>query len=227
MTDVRDVRIEVVEDRTQTARCDEGFVRVRRYRLVNVLPDGTRSVPYPYDVVDRRHMDAVAVVLVDPSPPEPHIVLRLALRPPLWFRGDHALPFAEPRRRAHALELPAGLIEDAEKGPGGIAACASRETREEAGLLVPPDRFEALGPPVLLSPGLLAEKVHLLAALVDLGGARERLQPDGPVEEAGDVVVLPWSEVLRRLDAGELDDAKTEIGLRRSMPRLAAWTAPQ
>jgi ADP-ribose pyrophosphatase len=217
------VRIEVVEDRTSSARCDEGFVRVRRYRLVNVLPDGTRTAVYAYDVVDRRHMDAVAVALVDPRPPDPKIVFRLALRPPLWFRGEHALPLPEPPGRAHALELPAGLIEDAEKGPGGIAGCASRETREETGLAVPPEAFESLGAPVLLSPGLMAEKVHLLAARVDLT-VLPKPEPEGPVEEAGDVVVLAWSEVQRRLDAGEIDDAKTEIGLRRLAPRLARWS---
>jgi ADP-ribose pyrophosphatase len=217
-----DVRIEVVEDRTEGARCDEGFVRVRRYRLVNVQADGTRSAEYSYDVVDRRHMDAVAVALFDPTPPEPRLVFRLALRPPLWFRGDHPLPLSEPGGRTHALELPAGLIEDEEKGPGGIAACASRETREETGLLVSPERFESLGPPVLLSPGLMAEKVHLLVAPVELA-VLPRPEPEGPVEEAGAVMVLAWSEVQRRLDAGEIDDAKTEIGLRRLAPRLARW----
>ncbi len=215
-----DVRIEVVEDRTGTARCDEGFVRVRRYRLVNVGTDGARSAAYSYDVVDRRHMDAVAMALVDPSPPEPRLVFRRALRPPLWFRTDHAIPLPEAPGRAHALELPAGLIEDAEKGPEGITGCASRETHEETGLVVPPERFEWLGPPVLLSPGLLAEKVHLVVATVDLA-VLPRPLPEGPVEEAGDVLVLAWSEVWRRLEAGEIDDAKTEIGLRRLAPRLA------
>src|SRR5512140_367113 len=132
-----DVRIEVVEDRTALARCDEGFIRVRRYRLVNVSPDGSRSEPYSYDVVERRHMDAVAMALYDPTPPEPRIVLRRALRPPVWFRGDHPLPLPEHGRRAHVLELPAGLVEDAEQGQTGIAGCASRETREETGLVVP------------------------------------------------------------------------------------------
>lgn len=220
------VRIEVVEDRTAVSRCDEGFVRVRRYRLVNVTePDGARSEPYAYDVVDRRHMDAVAVALYDLAPPEPRLVLRLALRPPLWFRGDHTLPLPEGARRTHALELPAGLIEDAEKGHAGISDCASRETREETGLVVPAERFEPLGPPVLLSPGFIAEKVHFLAAAVELGEL-PLPAPDGPVEEAGAVLVLPWSEIERRLAAGEIDDAKTEIGLRRLLPRLVRDRAP-
>ncbi|MBI2892808.1 MAG: NUDIX hydrolase [Deltaproteobacteria bacterium] len=204
-----ELSIEIVEDRTAVSRCDDGFIKVRRYRLVNVLPDGTRSSSYAYDVVERRHIDAVAMVLHDRR----RIMLRSALRPPLWFRRDQALPLPEDRR-THALELPAGLIEANEHGPQGIAACAARETHEETGLVVSAERFRSLGPPVLLSPGLCGEKVHFLAAEVDLDAARPPA-PEGPVEEAGSAVLVSISDALDRLERGEIDDAKTEVGLRR------------
>lgn len=203
------LEIAIVEDRTGVARCDDGFIRVRRYRLANVLPDGTRSAPYAYDVVERKHIDAVAMLLHDRR----RIMLRSALRPPLWFRSEQPLPLPE-ARRTHALELPAGLIEESEHGDSGISACAARETQEETGLVVALEAFRRLGPPVLLSPGLCAEKVHFLAAEVDLDAARPP-EPEGPVEEAGSALVMPIAEALAALETGAIDDAKTEIGLRR------------
>ena len=209
----------MVADRTGSARCDEGFIRVRRYDLVNVADGGDRSAPYTYDVVERRHLDAVAVALHDSSRPEPRVMLRVAFRPPLFFRPDQVLPLAE-ERRTHAIELPAGLIEDHESGPQGIAACAARETQEETGLTVSPAAFHLLGPPVLLSPGLLAEKVHFLEAEVDLASAQSPA-PEGPVEEAGGTLILTLVDALQKLRTGEIDDAKTEIGLRRLATLLA------
>ncbi len=55
--------IEVVEDRTATARCDEGFLRLKRLRARNRRADGSRSPEYPIDVIDRPTLDAVAVCL--------------------------------------------------------------------------------------------------------------------------------------------------------------------
>src|SRR5690242_3839380 len=45
--------IEIVEDRTAASRCDEGFLRLKRYRARNRHPDGTASPVYPVDVIDR------------------------------------------------------------------------------------------------------------------------------------------------------------------------------
>jgi ADP-ribose diphosphatase len=208
----------VVEDRTATSRCDEGFIHVRRYRLVNVAGDH-RGREYAYDVVQRRHLDAVMMALFDRSGPAVRVMFRMAMRPPLWFRADQALPLPE-RPRTHVLELPAGLIEAHEHGLDGIRTCAARESLEETGLTVPPASFQPLGSSFFLSPGLCAEKVHLLAAEVDLSAARPP-QPEGPVEEAGGALILTLEEAVAKIESGEIDDAKTEIGIRRLVARLS------
>ena len=55
--------IEVIEDRTATARCDEGFLRLKRLRARNRRGDGSLSRDYPIDLIDRPTLDAVAVCL--------------------------------------------------------------------------------------------------------------------------------------------------------------------
>ncbi|HEX9290406.1 MAG TPA: hypothetical protein VF904_12865 [Anaeromyxobacteraceae bacterium] len=50
----RVTQIEIVEDRTASSRCDEGFLRLKRFRARNRRSDGTLSPEYPIDVIDRR-----------------------------------------------------------------------------------------------------------------------------------------------------------------------------
>src|SRR6218665_2264322 len=52
--------IEIIEDFSSTAKCDEGFLRLRRLRCQNRRADGTASKGYRVDVVDRARLDAVA-----------------------------------------------------------------------------------------------------------------------------------------------------------------------
>ena len=56
-------QIEIIEDFTDRARCDEGFLRLKRYVAANRHADGSRSREYPIDVIDRPSLDAVAVCL--------------------------------------------------------------------------------------------------------------------------------------------------------------------
>src|ERR671919_2169336 len=84
--EVRD--IEVVEDFTSTARCDEGWLRVRRLRCRNRRADGTTSAVYRVDVVDRPRLDAVAVVVFRRVADDVEVLTRQQLRPAPYFRKD-------------------------------------------------------------------------------------------------------------------------------------------
>lgn len=201
------VAVEVLEDRSARARCDEGFLRLRRLVLRHRWGDGVVSPAYPYDVLDREALDAVALVLVDAE--GPRLCLRSAIRPPLGLRGD-GVP-------ASQWEIPAGLLEPGET----VEGCAARETHEEAGLDVAPADFEPLGPDVGLAPGVLGERLHFRVARVRSGDAVAPPTDGHPVEDRAEVRFVPLEAVAAAIDAGLVTDIKTELALHRLRRRLA------
>jgi ADP-ribose pyrophosphatase len=216
--------IEIVEDRTATSRCDEGFLHVRRYRARNRRQDGTASEEYRIDVVDRPSLDAVAVCLWARTPRGVEVLLRRQLRPAVHFRQGR--PRALPERD-HLLfeELVAGVLEPGELGLAALQRRASEEVREEAGLDLPPERFQPLGAAFYMLPGIVSEKIHLLDAEVTRGtapGVHEAPhEGDGtPLEEGAELSWRGLEEAIAACQSGELEDAKTEIALRRLRDRL-------
>lgn len=208
------IGVALVEDATGRSRLDEGFLTLRRLRLENRYADGARSASYAYDVVEREALDAVCVLLSAPGPDEPFVLLRSALRPPLAFRAGRPLPL--PHAHGEVLwELPAGLVEHDEVGDVGLRRCASREVLEETGFSLEPEAFEALGAPVFLSPGVIAEKVHFLAARVEPSLRGLPTEDGTPTEERAEIAMIPLSEALAACERGEIADAKTELGLLR------------
>jgi ADP-ribose pyrophosphatase len=215
------IDVVVVEDNTAEGRCDQGFLRLRRLVLENRYPDGTKSATYPYDLVERDAIDAVAIVLYAIDGGEVRICLRTALRPPMTFRPTYALPIPEPSGAGVLWEIPAGLVEAGEHGEEGLAACAARETLEEVGLRIGPEAFRPLGPPAGLSPGVIGEKIHFLVAEVDPDARGVPTEDGSPVEERAEVRFLPLDDALRAARSGEIGDLKTEVGIRRLAERVA------
>ncbi len=205
------VAIEIVSDRTATSRADEGFLRVRRLSLRNRYDDGSTSAPYAYDCVERKAMDAVVIVL---HTDDGRVCLRSSIRPPVALRAGYALPVAGTDDPT-LFEVPAGLVEPDEHGDEGLRRCSSRETLEEVGLEVAPERFARLGTSVYLTPGLIAEKIHLLHARVDPARAGEPSLDGSPVEERARIEWVPLAEALAACRDGRIEDIKTELALRR------------
>lgn len=101
-------------------------------------------------------------------------------------------------------ELPAGKLEPAEP-PGETAR---RELAEEAGMQA--SEWRTLGTS-LSSPGVFTEVVHLYLAL--------ELAPVPLAHEPAEVIEIHWvplDEACARALRGEINDAKTVIGLLRS-----------
>jgi ADP-ribose pyrophosphatase len=99
------------------------------------------------------------------------------------------------------LELPAGTL-DREEEP---EACAARELEEETGFRA--GRLQRLGG-FFVSPGYSTEYIQAyLATDLKPGSA------GGDEDEEIEVLALPLAEVLRLVEAGELEDAKSLAAL--------------
>jgi len=112
----------------------------------------------------------------------------------------------------YLLELPAGTLNDQERPEVG----AARELEEELGLIA--GNLEKLSE-FFVSPGFCEEKMWLYLA-TDLQQTAQRLDVDEVIE----VVRLPIGRALQMITDGEIEDAKTIIGLVLAAPRLGAAT---
>lgn len=160
-------------------------------------PDGEE---FDRDIV--RGNDAVAVVAVAPTDhgdatdAQPRVVFVSQFRPAVG---------------CVVLELPAGLC-DVDEEP--VEATAHRELIEEAGLDAA--HLDVLTT-VLPQPGQTPARHTLVLAT---GCRRVDQQLHGPEERHLDVVELPLSEAVRRVEQGEIVDAKTVIGVLLAARRL-------
>jgi ADP-ribose pyrophosphatase len=211
--------IEIVEDRTAQARCDEGFLRLKRYRARNRRADGTASCDYPIDVIDRVTLDAVAVCLYARTAGGIEVLTRSGLRPAPMFRKGK--PTALPEREYLLLEeIVAGVVEPGEVGMDALRRRAADEALEESGLSVPFERFEPLGAPFFIHAGATPDKIHLLAAEVPRGAHPTLFEApqvgDGsPLEEGAQLRWRRLADAISACERGEIEDAKTEIAFRR------------
>ena len=110
------------------------------------------------------------------------------------------------RQHRHAagrflLELPAGTL-DRDEEP---EACAARELEEETGFRA--GRLERLGG-FFMAPGYCTEYIHVYLA-TDLQPGKAGGDEDEDIE----VLALPPDEVLRLIETGELEDAKSLAAL--------------
>ena len=108
----------------------------------------------------------------------------------------------------YLLEAPAGTLRRGEVPEEG----AARELEEELGVVA--GRMEKLSE-FFVSPGFCEEKmwVYLATELIE---TEQRLEDD----EILDVVRLPYSQALGMITSGEIEDAKTIIGVMLAAPRV-------
>jgi len=110
----------------------------------------------------------------------------------------------------YLLEVPAGTLADGERPELG----AERELQEELGIVA--GRMEKLSE-FFVSPGFCEEKMWVYLA-TELVQGQQRLEDDEVLE----VVRLPLAEALEMITSGEIQDAKTIIGLMLAAPKLGA-----
>ncbi len=106
------------------------------------------------------------------------------------------------------LEIPAGTREPGEDAD----SCAQRELQEEIGFRA--GRLDLLGE-VFPTPGYSTERFSLYVATALIPSQRD-LEADERIE----VVPLPVDDLLRRIDAGEIQDGKTILGTLWALRQL-------
>lgn len=221
--------IEVVADRTAGSLADEGFLRIRRLLLRHVHADGSRGEPYQCDVMSRKDVDAVAVVLYErmdgagatgAGRGSVRVVLKSGVRPPVWLRREKRLVRPDEHDWLRVIEIAAGVLEAGDAGEGAVERRAAAEAQEECGTAVDPAAVHALGGASFPSPGVTDEKVYFAAAPVRVAEAGAVAGDGSGMEEGTQRVVLDLREAIGRCRRGEIPDMKTEIGLLRLADRL-------
>lgn len=110
----------------------------------------------------------------------------------------------------YLLEVPAGTLADGERPDAG----AVRELEEELGLVA--DKLDKLAE-FFVSPGFLEEKMWVYLA-TGLSEGQQLLDDDEVLE----IVRIPIAEALEMITSGEIQDAKTIIGLILAAPRVGS-----
>lgn len=169
-----------------------GKVHSRRAYTGKIISIDVDEVLFPDGSVGElemiRHPGASAVVpfLSDPAGDDPQILLIRQYR----YAAE-----------GYLYEIPAGRLDPGEEPK----TCALRELKEETGC-------SAAGVEHLFTmyttPGFTDEKIYLFMA-TGLETGESRPEPD----EFLDLHPMPLSRALRMIEAGEIQDAKTALGL--------------
>jgi ADP-ribose pyrophosphatase len=210
MNPVRAKDLEILHDERVGAG---GYLIIRRLRLRVVLSDGSRTGEGRWDYVERPSgLDAVVLALWRRRQGEVEVLLRSGTRVPV------VLGRPEPRTRFLFPELVAGIVEPNDV----IAKRAADEAMEEAGIAVSAASVETLGPPMFPTPGMCPEVFHFVCSEVAADAKATPPGGDGsPFEEGADLEWVALDEAIDRCRRGEIQDLKTEIGLRRLREKIA------
>jgi ADP-ribose pyrophosphatase len=147
------------------------------------FPDGSEGI---LELIRHKGASAVVPLKGDPGEPDPEVVL------------IHQYRYAA---GGFLYEIPAGIPFDGETWE----ACARRELEEETGY-----RAEAFldFTRIFTTPGFTNEVIHLFLAT---GLSRGEVKRDQ--DEFIEVVELPFSRVLELVRYGEIQDAKSLVGI--------------
>jgi ADP-ribose pyrophosphatase len=215
--DPPDIRLELLEE-LSPADCG-GFLRLVRRRFRAHYPDGSVSEPFVYDEVDRPAIDAVVIAAHHRDGDRIMVWLRSAVRPPVEMRDPARSPVREKKLRG-LWELPAGLIEASEQVPDGPRRAARRELHEELGFDVGESALQPLGPSTYPAPGIVAERHFYFQVRVDPMLRGDPPHDGSALEHRGVVMAVALDDALAMCRRAEIEDAKTELALRRLADEL-------
>jgi ADP-ribose pyrophosphatase len=193
-----------------------GFLSLRRRQIKIRFEDGRLSEAMEYDAVDRPRLDAVVMAAHyrDASGAR-WVYLRSSLRPPVALRSREDSPMEERATLGAFWELPAGLVEIDERSPEGLRSAAARELLEEVGVEVDPAALMPLGPSTFPCPAVIGERHFFFHVEIDPRVVGLPTEDGSPLEEGAIVVAVPLLLAIDLCRRGVIEDAKTELALRR------------
>jgi ADP-ribose pyrophosphatase len=169
-----------------------GRVKSSRVYTGKIVSLDVDSVRFPDGSIGElemiRHSGASAIVpfLSDPQGEDPQVLMIRQYR----YAAD-----------GYLYEIPAGRLDKGEDPRD----CAARELKEETGCTA--ERFDHLLT-IYTTPGFTDEKIHLFMATGLVAGETKH-----EVDEFLDLHPMRLSRALEMVEAGEIQDAKTVIGL--------------
>jgi ADP-ribose pyrophosphatase len=169
-----------------------GRIESRRVYTGKIISLDVDSVRFPDGSIGElemiRHSGASAIVpfLSDPRGEDPQVLMIRQYR----YATD-----------GYLYEIPAGRLDKGENPRD----CAARELKEETGCTA--EHFEHLLT-IYTTPGFTDEKIHLFMATGLVAGETKH-----EVDEFLDLHPMRLSRALEMVEAGEIQDAKTVIGL--------------
>jgi ADP-ribose pyrophosphatase len=176
-----------MEEETKAGRVKSS--RVYTGKIVSLDVD---SVRFPDGSIGElemiRHSGASAIIpfLSDPQGEDPQVLMIRQYR----YAAD-----------GYLYEIPAGRLDKGESPRD----CAARELKEETGCTA--EHFDHLLT-IYTTPGFTDEKIHLFMATGLVAGETKH-----EVDEFLDLHPMRLSRALEMVEAGEIQDAKTVIGL--------------
>jgi ADP-ribose pyrophosphatase len=176
-----------MEEETKAGRIKSS--RVYTGKIISLDVD---SVRFPDGSIGElemiRHSGASAIVpfLSDPRGEDPQVLMIRQYR----YAAD-----------GYLYEIPAGRLDKGENPRD----CAARELKEETGCTA--EHFDHLLT-IYTTPGFTDEKIHLFLATGLVAGETKH-----EVDEFLDLHPMRLSRALEMIEAGEIQDAKTVIGL--------------
>ncbi|MDY6862520.1 MAG: NUDIX hydrolase [Thermodesulfobacteriota bacterium] len=223
-------KIEIIDERKKLKK-NEHFLNLKRLKLKNIYTDGSESRAYQCDILEKPSIDSVAIVLyhID-NGRRIWVGLREGIRPPAYFRKDHPLKkILDNKIYKTVKELVAGGLEEGEYSKSEIDKRACIEIKEEAGFIVNDSQLIPLGGGVFSSPGVDSEKIYFRAVEVSPKQQKPFYGDGSPMEEGARFIFLELNDALLKCHTGEIEDAKTELGIRRLatmlgyIPELKVW----
>jgi ADP-ribose pyrophosphatase len=169
-----------------------GRVKSSRVYTGKIVSLDVDSVRFPDGSIGElemiRHSGASAIVpfLSDPQGEDPQVLMIRQYR----YAAD-----------GYLYEIPAGRLDKGENPRD----CAARELKEETGCTA--EHFDHLLT-IYTTPGFTDEKIHLFMATGLVAGETKH-----EVDEFLDLHPMRLSRALEMVEAGEIQDAKTVIGL--------------